>query len=257
MEQVLMKSLQRGGAAGAEADDIVLEPSLAERLQRAMNEAARRGSAGQGAGAAGAGAAARGAGALHAPHQSRDPGHLVPGNSRQQAGDDRGNRRLTNSDRRPRGRHRGRARRHGTEANHRPGREDGVAARARAARSRRHDPVEPARRRGRRDRRRAGSASCPRAAGVAHERGGTDAAGVRPGGGGCTRGAAAAPAGAGSAHSPAWRTRYRQPPAQRQLLRRRRSQPRALRLAKGRRWRRSGWRCNRSCAACARCWRSA
>ena len=39
MEQVLMKSLQRGGAAGAEADDIVLEPSLAERLQRAMNEA--------------------------------------------------------------------------------------------------------------------------------------------------------------------------------------------------------------------------
>ena len=42
MEQVLMKSLQRGGAAGAEADDIVLEPSLAERLQRAMNEAAQR-----------------------------------------------------------------------------------------------------------------------------------------------------------------------------------------------------------------------
>jgi flagellar biosynthesis protein FlhA len=42
MEQVLMKSLQRGGAAGAEAEDIVLEPSLAERLQRSMNEAAQR-----------------------------------------------------------------------------------------------------------------------------------------------------------------------------------------------------------------------
>ncbi|MBP6382228.1 MAG: flagellar biosynthesis protein FlhA [Pseudomonadales bacterium] len=42
MEQVLMKSLQRGGAAGGEADDIVLEPSLAERLQRSMNEAAQR-----------------------------------------------------------------------------------------------------------------------------------------------------------------------------------------------------------------------
>ena len=42
MDQVLMKSLQRGGAAGAEAEDIVLEPSLAERLQRSMNEAAQR-----------------------------------------------------------------------------------------------------------------------------------------------------------------------------------------------------------------------
>ncbi|MBK6278466.1 MAG: hypothetical protein IPF57_10260 [Gammaproteobacteria bacterium] len=47
------------------------------------------------------------------------------------------------------------------------------------------------------------------------------------------------------------------PLAQRQMPRRRRLQPRALRLAKGRRWRRSGWKCNRSCAACARCWRSA
>ena len=42
MEQVLMKSLQRGGAPGAEAEDIVLEPTLAERLQRSMNEAAQR-----------------------------------------------------------------------------------------------------------------------------------------------------------------------------------------------------------------------
>jgi flagellar biosynthesis protein FlhA len=42
MEQVLMKSLQRGGAAGAESEDIVLEPGLAERLQRSMNEAAQR-----------------------------------------------------------------------------------------------------------------------------------------------------------------------------------------------------------------------
>jgi len=42
MEQVLMKSLQRGGPPGAEAEDIVLEPTLAERLQRSMNEAAQR-----------------------------------------------------------------------------------------------------------------------------------------------------------------------------------------------------------------------
>ena len=42
MEQVLMKSLQRSGTTGAEADDIVLEPGLAERLQRAMTEAVQR-----------------------------------------------------------------------------------------------------------------------------------------------------------------------------------------------------------------------
>jgi flagellar biosynthesis protein FlhA len=42
MEQVLMKSLQRGGAAGAETEDIVLEPSLAERLQRSISELAQR-----------------------------------------------------------------------------------------------------------------------------------------------------------------------------------------------------------------------
>ena len=42
MEQVLMKSLQRGGSAGGEAEDIVLEPGLAERLQRAMTEAVQR-----------------------------------------------------------------------------------------------------------------------------------------------------------------------------------------------------------------------
>ena len=42
MEQVLMKSLQRGGPAGADTDDIVLEPGLAERLQRAMAEAVQR-----------------------------------------------------------------------------------------------------------------------------------------------------------------------------------------------------------------------
>jgi len=42
MEQVLMKSLQRGGAAGAETEDIVLEPSLAERLQRSISEVAQR-----------------------------------------------------------------------------------------------------------------------------------------------------------------------------------------------------------------------
>lgn len=37
-----MKSLQRGGAVGVETDDIVLEPGLAERLQRAMAEAVQR-----------------------------------------------------------------------------------------------------------------------------------------------------------------------------------------------------------------------
>jgi flagellar biosynthesis protein FlhA len=42
MEQVLMKSLQRGGPAGADSEDIVLEPGLAERLQRSMSEAAER-----------------------------------------------------------------------------------------------------------------------------------------------------------------------------------------------------------------------
>ena len=42
MEQVLMKSLQRSGAVGVETDDIVLEPGLAERLQRAMAEAVQR-----------------------------------------------------------------------------------------------------------------------------------------------------------------------------------------------------------------------
>lgn len=42
MEQVLMKSLQRAAPGGAETDDIVLEPGLAERLQRSMSEAAQR-----------------------------------------------------------------------------------------------------------------------------------------------------------------------------------------------------------------------
>jgi len=42
MEQILMKSLQRGGQGGMETEDIVLEPSLAERLQRSLAEAAQR-----------------------------------------------------------------------------------------------------------------------------------------------------------------------------------------------------------------------
>ena len=42
MEQVLMKSLQRTPQGGPDSDDIVLEPGLAERLQRSMSEAAQR-----------------------------------------------------------------------------------------------------------------------------------------------------------------------------------------------------------------------
>jgi flagellar biosynthesis protein FlhA len=42
MEQVLMKSLSRTAQGGVESEDIVLEPGLAERLQRSMGEAAQR-----------------------------------------------------------------------------------------------------------------------------------------------------------------------------------------------------------------------
>jgi len=42
IEQVLLKSLQRGGPGGPDSDDIVLEPGLAERLQRSVNEATQR-----------------------------------------------------------------------------------------------------------------------------------------------------------------------------------------------------------------------
>jgi flagellar biosynthesis protein FlhA len=42
IEQVLMKSLARGGPGGGDTDDIVLEPGLAERLQRSVNEATQR-----------------------------------------------------------------------------------------------------------------------------------------------------------------------------------------------------------------------
>ena len=154
MEQVLMKSLQRGGAAGAESEDIVLEPGLAERLQRSMNEAAQRQEV-----------------------QGKAPVLLVPAPLRAVlARFMRHTNRATRSSRTRKFRTTSRSpsRRpsadetffgagagatageqgHGTQANHRPGREDGVAARARAARSRRHDPVQPPRARRRRDRRR-------------------------------------------------------------------------------------------------------
>ena len=42
VEQVLMKSLQRTPQGGVDSEDIVLEPGLAERLQRSMSEAAQR-----------------------------------------------------------------------------------------------------------------------------------------------------------------------------------------------------------------------
>jgi len=42
MEQVLMKSLQHSATGGGETEDIVLEPGLADRLQRSMQDAAQR-----------------------------------------------------------------------------------------------------------------------------------------------------------------------------------------------------------------------
>jgi flagellar biosynthesis protein FlhA len=42
IEQMLSKSLQRPGAAAVDLEDIVLEPGLAERLQRSIAEAAQR-----------------------------------------------------------------------------------------------------------------------------------------------------------------------------------------------------------------------
>ena len=42
IEQMLSKSLQRPGNAPVDLEDIVLEPGLAERLQRSIAEAAQR-----------------------------------------------------------------------------------------------------------------------------------------------------------------------------------------------------------------------
>ena len=42
IEQMLGKSMQRSGPGGGDPEDIVLEPGLAERLQRSIAEAAQR-----------------------------------------------------------------------------------------------------------------------------------------------------------------------------------------------------------------------